>query len=305
MRLVASDTHAETIRRPRERPALETRLRPRRWRRIRVSAIERVPRGGPKAWRDDCPGRGRDQAARLLRMSPPKPRAPGPTASSSAVLLATTCSSLGARLGSRVTFMGGDAFARDRRLGGRRAGRGRDVRGDRRAPLAKLGAAGRSFARSFRRGESRSDVPSYVVEAAQATEVVLQAIARSDGTRASVLKEMRATKVDDGILGSFRFDRNGDISPTPVSIYRIAGRSASRRCLHDVRSAVATARGRVQGWSTGAGRRRAAGLRPARRGTAAVLDAVAELVRRDERHGIERRAGVGHSRLVAELEVDA
>jgi len=47
------------------------------------------------------------------------------------------------------------------------------------------------------------------------------AIARSDGTRASVLAELRATKVTDGILGTFRFDGNGDITPGWVPIVRI------------------------------------------------------------------------------------
>ena len=57
-------------------------------------------------------------------------------------------------------------------------------------------------------------------EAAQATEVLLDAIARSDGTRASVVEELFATKVENGILGSFTFDRFGDIDPAPVGVYR-------------------------------------------------------------------------------------
>jgi branched-chain amino acid transport system substrate-binding protein len=60
-----------------------------------------------------------------------------------------------------------------------------------------------------------------VLETAQATEVVLRAIARSDGTRASVLEQLQATKVKDGILGTFRFDQNGDITPAWVPILRI------------------------------------------------------------------------------------
>jgi branched-chain amino acid transport system substrate-binding protein len=51
----------------------------------------------------------------------------------------------------------------------------------------------------------------YVLHAAQAAEVVLAAIDRSDGTRAAVLRELRASRVRDGILGTFRFDGNGDI----------------------------------------------------------------------------------------------
>lgn len=57
-------------------------------------------------------------------------------------------------------------------------------------------------------------------EAAQAAEVLLDAIARSDGTRASVVEELFATKVEDGILGSFTFDELGDIDPAPVGVYR-------------------------------------------------------------------------------------
>jgi ABC-type branched-subunit amino acid transport system substrate-binding protein len=60
-------------------------------------------------------------------------------------------------------------------------------------------------------------------EAAQATEVLLDAIARSDGTRASVVEELFATKVENGILGSFSFDRYGDIVPAPVGVYRFEG----------------------------------------------------------------------------------
>jgi ABC-type branched-subunit amino acid transport system substrate-binding protein len=61
------------------------------------------------------------------------------------------------------------------------------------------------------------------IESGQAAEVVLAAIARSDGTRASVLRELRRTRVKDGILGSFSFDANGDITPTSVPILRITG----------------------------------------------------------------------------------
>ena len=62
-----------------------------------------------------------------------------------------------------------------------------------------------------------------MLEAGQAAELVLQAIARSDGTRASVLKELRAAQVKNGILGSFRFDRNGDITTASIPILRITG----------------------------------------------------------------------------------
>ncbi len=67
----------------------------------------------------------------------------------------------------------------------------------------------------------------FVLHAAQAAEVVMAAIARSDGTRAAVLRELQATRVRDGILGTFRFDGNGDITPAKLSVLRVTGRSAT------------------------------------------------------------------------------
>ena len=64
---------------------------------------------------------------------------------------------------------------------------------------------------------------SNILEAAQATELLLMAIARSDGTRESVLENLRASRVKDGILGDFRFDRNGDLTPASIPIVHITG----------------------------------------------------------------------------------
>jgi branched-chain amino acid transport system substrate-binding protein len=89
-------------------------------------------------------------------------------------------------------------------------------------PHESLPPAGKRFIREFGRS---IDEPAFLgaPEAAQAAEVLLDAIARSDGTRASVVEEMFATKVEDGILGSFTFDRYGDIDPAPIGIYRFEG----------------------------------------------------------------------------------
>jgi hypothetical protein len=70
-----------------------------------------------------------------------------------------------------------------------------------------------------------------VLEAAQAAELVVRAIARSDGTRASVLEELKTTRVKNGLLGSFRFDRNGDVTPATVPIIRITGSTPPRAGL--------------------------------------------------------------------------
>jgi branched-chain amino acid transport system substrate-binding protein len=89
-------------------------------------------------------------------------------------------------------------------------------------PHELLPPAGKRFIREFGRSV---DEPVFLgaPEAAQAAEVLLDAIARSDGTRASVVEELFATKVENGILGSFAFDRFGDIDPAPIGVYRFEG----------------------------------------------------------------------------------
>jgi ABC-type branched-subunit amino acid transport system substrate-binding protein len=52
---------------------------------------------------------------------------------------------------------------------------------------------------------------------------MLDAIARSNGTRDSVRASLLATKVSNGLLGTFSIDRNGDTNAGTVTIYRIAG----------------------------------------------------------------------------------
>ena len=90
-------------------------------------------------------------------------------------------------------------------------------------PAAREGSpAGRSFARDF---GTLDDPVQGVLTAAQATDVVLDAIARSDGTRASVLQELRTVQVEDGVLGDFRLDRHGDITPAQIPIFRVSGRA--------------------------------------------------------------------------------
>ena len=78
-------------------------------------------------------------------------------------------------------------------------------------------------ARQFLRELGTPEPPPWVLEGGQAAELVLQAIARSDGTRASVLKELRGADVKNGLLGTFHFNRAGDITPATVMIVRIIG----------------------------------------------------------------------------------
>jgi ABC-type branched-subunit amino acid transport system substrate-binding protein len=80
-----------------------------------------------------------------------------------------------------------------------------------------LAPAARRFLRSVDAPEG--DDFAEVAQGAQAAEVLLDAIARSDGTRAVVVEELFDTRVTGGILGSFSFDRHGDITPATVGLY--------------------------------------------------------------------------------------
>jgi DNA-binding SARP family transcriptional activator/ABC-type branched-subunit amino acid transport system substrate-binding protein len=84
-----------------------------------------------------------------------------------------------------------------------------------------LPPAGARWVKRFGATQRGLPVEPSAVYAAQATEVLLDAVARSDGTRASVVRELFETRVEDGLLGSFGFDTNGDISESPVTIVRI------------------------------------------------------------------------------------
>src|SRR5207244_2018441 len=84
-------------------------------------------------------------------------------------------------------------------------------------PLEKLGPTGKKFIKAFakylhlKKGELP---PPYAVYQAQGAQVMLEAIKRSNGTRASVTSQLFKTRVVKGIMGTFHFDKNGDIVPT-------------------------------------------------------------------------------------------
>jgi ABC-type branched-subunit amino acid transport system substrate-binding protein len=83
-----------------------------------------------------------------------------------------------------------------------------------------LGAAGKDFVAKFG-AQTNAPMQVYTLYAAQSTEVLLNAIAASDGTRRSVIDKLFATQVTDGIMGSFAFDGHGDPTPGAVTIYQV------------------------------------------------------------------------------------
>jgi branched-chain amino acid transport system substrate-binding protein len=87
-------------------------------------------------------------------------------------------------------------------------------------PEERLTARGRRFVAEFGATQPQRHVDQAAVYAAVATEVLLDAIARSDGTRRSVVAQLRDDRVRDGLIGRFRLDSHGDVVPGPVTVVR-------------------------------------------------------------------------------------
>ena len=91
-------------------------------------------------------------------------------------------------------------------------------------PNDELPPTGERFLEEFEAAQGGGATPSYsATYGAQAVEILLEALARSDGTRSSVNRELRRTTVEDGILGDIRFDENGDLVEGPVTFFRAVG----------------------------------------------------------------------------------
>ena len=97
-------------------------------------------------------------------------------------------------------------------------------------PPTALPLRGRLFLYQLLPGRRFDDIGSTVAYAAQATELLLDAIGKSNGTRASISRELLAMTIRDGITGPTAFDSSGDPTLAPVAIYRVD--STARREPH-------------------------------------------------------------------------
>jgi branched-chain amino acid transport system substrate-binding protein len=77
-------------------------------------------------------------------------------------------------------------------------------------PIEEFGPTGQEFIREFSERIGDEPVDPYGVYGAQAAQIVLEAIANSDYTRAGVIEQLFATEVTDGFLGDFTLNENGD-----------------------------------------------------------------------------------------------
>ena len=92
-------------------------------------------------------------------------------------------------------------------------------------PDERLGSSGEAFVRHYETSIGTSPHP-YAVYAAQAAELILHATAGSNGSRTAVARDVLRARVRNGLIGSFAFDRHGDIRPAAVTIFRVHGRRA-------------------------------------------------------------------------------
>jgi ABC-type branched-subunit amino acid transport system substrate-binding protein len=86
---------------------------------------------------------------------------------------------------------------------------------------ATLGDSGKRFVRAFAATQSDGHVNPLAVYAAAATEVLLDAIARSDGTRASVSRALMETRLPDSVIGPLALSRSGEPTSQPITVVRV------------------------------------------------------------------------------------
>jgi branched-chain amino acid transport system substrate-binding protein len=136
----------------------------------------------------------------------------------SSILLLTE---LRRRLGRAVQFMAPDVFDPGTAVLAAAAAEGMTISqpGPSNDSLAR---EGKRFVASFSKRFGATPT-RFALAAAQAIDVLLDAIARSDGTRSSVTSNLFKTQVSNGILGSFGITPTGDTTLNVVAIYRVIG----------------------------------------------------------------------------------
>jgi len=78
--------------------------------------------------------------------------------------------------------------------------------------IDKYKGAALDFINGFKAKLNGKAVDPYAILGAQAGKVLVDAIGKSDGTRSDVISKVFATKVNNGYIGSFSFNENGDLS---------------------------------------------------------------------------------------------
>jgi branched-chain amino acid transport system substrate-binding protein len=78
--------------------------------------------------------------------------------------------------------------------------------------IDKYKGAALKFINGFKSQLGGKPVDPYAILGAQAAKVLLDAIAKSDGSRSSVIDNVFKTHVNNGLIGSFSLNKNGDLA---------------------------------------------------------------------------------------------
>jgi branched-chain amino acid transport system substrate-binding protein len=84
---------------------------------------------------------------------------------------------------------------------------------------ADLTGAGQDFVAAFEERYPGEPIQVYTAYAAGSAQALLDAIARSDGTREDIAAKLLETNIEDGIVGPISFNENGDPKSGRMSIF--------------------------------------------------------------------------------------
>ena len=108
-------------------------------------------------------------------------------------------------------------------------------------PVDQLTGAGATFLSDFKAKYNPDAVDPYTPYAAAATEVLLQAIAASDGSRASVSSNLFGIQLTGTVLGDFAIDANGDTNQGSMTIYQaVSGKLGNPQVITPPKNLVET-----------------------------------------------------------------
>jgi branched-chain amino acid transport system substrate-binding protein len=120
---------------------------------------------------------------------------------------------------SKVKLLLPDGFTTDQTItdaGGAATGAFMSVAG---VPPDQLTGAGATFVKDFEQKYSTDHLEPYTPYAAAAAAVMLNAIAQSDGTRASVTEHLLNQTIGNSVLGGFQINSSGDTNQGSMTIY--------------------------------------------------------------------------------------
>jgi len=115
-------------------------------------------------------------------------------------------------------------------------------------PIDQFEGAGAEFAEEFKPRLGGAEIDPYAIYGAQAAQMMIDAIGNSDGSRASVIEEMFKLKIENGFLGSFEINENGDPSGAEgavvgFTIYRATDKLETEKTISPKPENVDAARG--------------------------------------------------------------